>query len=153
MKKMADLQGFDATQVPPGSFDPLPPGRYPAVIVASEMKATKTGTGNYLEVVLEVIEGEHKGRRLWDRLNIKNPNAQAEQIAKATLSAICHAVGVLQPRDSSELHDLPLAVQVAVEQRDDTGQPRNVVRGYAKLTGPTVVDDDVASSAPPWKAE
>ena len=88
---MADLHGFDANQVKPTTdFVPLPAGKYLAVIVESEFKPTKSGNGSYLELTFEVIDGEHKGRKLWARLNLDNPNPTAVEIARAELSAICH---------------------------------------------------------------
>ena len=47
---MADLNGFDANNVPPSSFDVLPAGEYDVVIVASDKKATKDGRGWYLNL-------------------------------------------------------------------------------------------------------
>jgi len=39
---MANLNGFDANQVDPAAtFDPVPAGKYVAVITESEMKPTK----------------------------------------------------------------------------------------------------------------
>ena len=47
---MANLQGFDANTVEPADdLDPIPDGKYIAVITDSEMKPTKAGTGNYLQ--------------------------------------------------------------------------------------------------------
>ena len=46
---MADLNGFDANQVEPtGDFEPIPAGKYLAVITDSEMKPNKAGTGSLL---------------------------------------------------------------------------------------------------------
>ena len=43
---MADLQGFNANNVEPArDFEPIPAGKYMAMITASEMKANKAGTG------------------------------------------------------------------------------------------------------------
>ena len=55
---------------------------------------------------------EFKGRNLWARLNLDNPNEIAVKIARAELSALCRAVGVLEPKDSVELHNLPLVISV-----------------------------------------
>ncbi len=130
---MANLNGFDANAVDPNfTFDPVPAGKYTAVITASEMKPTKKGTGQYLELTFQIIEGEHKGRSLWARLNLDNPDATAVRIARAELSAICRAVGVLAPKDSVELHNLPLTIKVGVKNRDDNGEPTNVIKGYEK---------------------
>lgn len=125
---MANIN-FDATTVAPqAAFEALPAGWYLVAIVGSESKPTKAGTGEYLELTLEVLEGDYKGRKVFDRLNLDNPNAQAVEISKATLSAICHAVGVLQPKDSTELHNLPLLAKVSV--RDYQGEKQNEVKGY-----------------------
>ena len=51
---MANLNGFDATTVDPNvGFDPIPVGKYLAVVTDSVMKATKAGTGEYLELTFE----------------------------------------------------------------------------------------------------
>jgi len=69
---------FDANTVEPSTgFDPIPAGKYPAVIIESEMKTTKSGTGRYLELTFEVIDGEYHGRKVWARLNLENPNSTA----------------------------------------------------------------------------
>ena len=80
---MANLNGFDANTVDPATdFEPLPAGKYLAVITDSEMKPTKAGTGSYLQIVWELIDGDFKGRKLWSRLNLDNPNATAVEIAQ-----------------------------------------------------------------------
>ncbi len=128
---MADLRGFNANSVEPSdSFDPIPAGEYLCVITASEEKPTKAGTGSYLELEFEVIDGPYKGRKLWDRLNLNNPSEVAVKIARATLSALCRAIGVMEPRDSCEMHDLPLLVKVRIEKRSDNDEQSNVIKGY-----------------------
>ena len=124
---MAQLGGtFDATQVDPNQpHETLPPGDYRVQIVASEMRATKAGTGQYLFMEMEILDGAMAGKKLFDRLNLINPNRQAEEIAQRTLSAICHAVGRMQVSDSEELHFRPLAVKVVVDK-----EGYNQVKGY-----------------------
>jgi hypothetical protein len=130
---MANLNGFNANEVEPAvGFDPIPAGKYLAVITESGMKPTKSGSGNFLELTFQVLEGEFKGRLLWARLNLDNPNATTVKIARAELSAICRAIGVMVPKDSVELHNLPLVITVAHKKRQDTGEITNVIKGYAK---------------------
>jgi hypothetical protein len=107
---------FDATGIEPARpFDVLPPGRYVAQIVASEMRVTKDGMGQYLWLELDVLEGPCRGRKLFDRLNLVNGNPQTVEIAQRTLSAICHATGRMQVQDSEELHLIPLLADVRVQ--------------------------------------
>lgn len=156
---MADLNGFNATEVEPTtSFEPLPAGKYVAAITASEMKATKKGDGSYLQLEFTVLEGEYRGRKVWDRLCINHPNDLTQKIARGSLSAICRAVDVLQPGDSADLHNLPLVITVKCKKRDDvpgSGEITNEVKGYAAresgaASGPAR-QAPVDSNTPPWK--
>ena len=148
---MANLQGFNANEVDPATtFDPLPAGKYLAAITASEMKLTKSGVGNYLELTFQVIEGEYRNRILWARLNLDNPNPTTVKIAKAELSAICRAVGVMTPRDSQDLHNLPLQISVRLKKREDTGEMVNEVKGFAKKEAAAGQPQQAATSTPPW---
>ena len=148
---MANLHGFNAHDVDPAAdFEAIPAGKYLAVITESEMKPTKSGNGSYLEIVFQVLEGEYKGRLLWSRLNLDNPNELAVQIARGELSAICRAVGVMQPKDSIELHNLPLLVSVKCKRREDSGDVVNEIRGYAKKEATGGQPQQASSDVPPW---
>ncbi len=149
---MADLCGFDANDVEPSAdLEPIPAGKYQAVITESEMKPTKAGTGHYLQLTFQVIEGEYENRLLWARLNLNNPNATAVEIARAELSAICRAVGVMAPNDSTELHNLPLTISVKCRKRDDTGEITNEIKGYSPKEQTEVAAASGVASTPPWK--
>lgn len=150
------LDGFNAETVDPNTgFDPLPADNYTVVITGSEEKPTKAKTGSFLELKMEVIEGQYKGRLLFDRLNLNNPNQQAVDIAQATLSAICRAVGVMMPNDSSDLHDKPLSVKVVVKPVEGQYQASNEVKGYSPASDaastPKGNTSSGAASTPPWK--
>jgi hypothetical protein len=133
---MADLNGFDASQEEPAiTFDALPAGWYDVIITESDMEATKAGDGKFLKLKLQVVGGQFDGRTLFDRLNLDNPNAVAVQIARGTLSSICRAVNILTPKDSSQLHNLPLQAKVA--QKLYEGEMRNEVKGYKPKGGAT----------------
>jgi hypothetical protein len=128
---------FDATTVEPSKpIELLPPGRYVVQIVASEMRATKDGQGQYLWLELDVLEGEFQGRKLFDRLNLVNNNPTTVEIAQRTLSAICHATGRMQVQDSEELHLAPMTADVRVQQSKTEGYgPANTLR-YLPLERP-----------------
>lgn len=149
---MADLGGtFDSSSVEPsGSYEPLPAGKYKCVATSSDWKATRNGKGRYIEFAWEVIEGQYKGRLAWSRLNLENENQQAVEIARGELSAICKAVGVATPRDTSELHDKPCLVKLAVKNRADTGEPTNEVKGYEAIGKQATAATATAGSKPAW---
>jgi len=144
-----NLSGYDANDYEPSmDFSPIPAGKYRAAIVASEMRDTKRGDGQYLYLEIEILDGEHKGRKLFDRLNLVNPSEQAEEIAKRQLSSICRACGNMTPDDSGDLHDRPMTVSVGVENRSDTGEPANRVKGYSRPDGDRGAQERPADPAP-----
>ena len=129
---MANITGFDAAAIEPQSFEALPVGIYNAIIIASEWNQTRSGNGRYLKLTFQVYEGEYKGRQLFARLNLENPNTQTVEIARQQLSAICRAVGVLRPNDTCELHNLPLAIKVILTKNKMTDEVYNEIKDYRK---------------------
>ncbi len=165
---MANLNNYNANDYEPTvAFDPVPAGKYLACVTDSEMKATKKGDGNYLQLEFTVLEGEYKGRKVWDRLCINHPKGITQKIARGTLSAICRAVGVMQPGDSMELHNLPLIINVKCKKRQDTDEMTNEIKSYSAknpqqpaaqtsapqaATGQNNAPQNPANSAnPPWQ--
>jgi hypothetical protein len=136
-------QPFDANQVKPQEvFDPLPDGYYNARVINSEAKPTKDNESGYLALELEVIDGEYKGRKLFDNLNLWNKSAQATEIAQRQLSAYCHATGVIVINDSTQLHGIPVKVKVGTKS-DPGYDPRNVIKAVKHI------QDGAASAAMP----
>lgn len=139
--------GFNADEVPPSTgFDAIPQGKYKVVISESEEKPTKKGDGSYVQFTFTVIDGEYENRKLLARLNLNNPSDQAVGIARRDLSAICHAVGVKQIKDTSQLHDIPLIVRVTAKA-DDTGELRNDIKGYESANGTAMVNTKQPAAA------
>jgi hypothetical protein len=149
---MANLGNFDAHQVEPSvAFDPIPAGKYLAMVTESEMEPNKAGTGQFLKLVFQILEGEFKDRQIWARLNLNNPNELAVKIANAELSAICRAVGVMTPQDSVELHNLPMLIKVSCKKRDDTGEITNEIKGYEKREAASGKPQQAKTNTAPWR--
>lgn len=160
---MANLGGtFDATQVEPqGEYTPIPAGEYKVQIITSEMVATKAGDGQMLKLELEIMDGAQAGRKIFDRLNLDNPNATAVEIAQRQLSAICHAVGVLSVQDSEELHFKPMiAVIVVTPPKGEYGAGNNI-KTYKQIgeaapavkSGFTASKPAASGGGAPWKKQ
>ena len=156
------ILNFNANEVEPSrELEPIPAGKYVAVITDSEMKDTRAGTGRYLQLEFEITDGEFAGRKLWARLNIENQNAEAVRMARADLSAICRAVNVLTPNDSADLHNLPLVIKVHCRKDKNTGEITNDIRGYESKAAfkpepkqapasPATAQTPRVPSKPPW---
>lgn len=130
---MASLEGFDADQVPEQEeFRALPKDVYPGIATDSERKPTRAGTGEYIQFTFEVLDGKFKGRKLWARMNIKNPNPTAQDIGQRELKQFATAADVPRPTDSGELHNIPVLLHVDVEL-DDRQREVNVIKKYEPI--------------------
>lgn len=129
---MASLN-FDATTVEPQqTFSPIPAGLYAAQVIDSDVKSTKSGTGQYIQLTWQVLDGDFKGRLVFDRLNIRNQNATAEKIGQQQLSGLCHALGVLKVQDTAQLHGKPCRIKVSIRKDDQYGDS-NEIKGYEAI--------------------
>jgi hypothetical protein len=133
---MAMLPGaFDANNVEPQEdFTPVPAGEYPVIINDSEMKGTSTG-GQMLVLTLQIVDGQYKGRLVWDRLNLVNKNPKAVEIAQRPLSAICRAVGIMAVQDSAQLHNKPMIARVTYVEAQGQYGAKNEVKAYKAMSG------------------
>jgi len=147
---------FDVSlyEAPKSNFDPLPRGEYLAIVTENQMKATKSGTGEYLELVIQIVDGEFSGRKIWERLNIHNANEVAENIARAALKSISLACGIEAMSDTDMLNDFPFTIILDIDRKDPT---RNRVMGYkpAKAAPAPVARPTAIKAAPvaakPWE--
>ena len=154
-------QTFDANTIEPNvGFGVCPAGKHLSQIVASEMRPTKDGRGQYLFLELDILEGPFAGRKLFDRLNLVNDNPDTVDIATRTLSSICRATGQMQVKDSEQLHLIPLIADVRV--RPPKGQygesnsirylPRNAAAPAAAARAPAAYAGAPATATAPKMA-
>lgn len=116
------------------NFEPIPAGTYKLQVIESRLQETSTGSGEMLVLTLEVVEGQYQGRRIWDRLNIRNDSADAQRIAQRALADLCLQLGVSPLEDSEQLHFHPFMGRVTIVP-DRSGQygPSNRVRYNVNL--------------------
>ena len=152
---MAELN-FNANTVPPSdSIEAIPAGWYNAQIDQSEMKPTKDGSGAYLELRFSVLDSQYANRKVFTRLNLRNANPVAQEIAYKQLSAICHATGVLQVQDSQQLHGRPMKIKVSVRAASGDYEASNELKAFKNIdeqvNGP--VGAPAAQGGAPWAGQ
>ncbi len=119
---------FPTNSVPPQEdYDVLPPGKYPSLIETAEIKSTKAHTGHYIEIRMSVLDGPFKNRKIFDRINIDNPNAQCVEIGMRSLAALGLALGLQAIGDTAQLLNGIVVPHVKVKD----GQ--NEVRTYSSM--------------------
>ena len=153
---MSSINFNAAAVAPQQSFAPLPAGSYISQVSSSEIKPTKAGTGQMLNLTFDVIDGQYKGRKIFGRINIVNQNPEAERIGQSQLSALCHAIGVMQLNDTQQLHNKPVKIKVRVRV-DESGKydDSNDVTGFEAAPGVSASALSIPAAAPaapvaPW---
>ncbi len=107
---------FDANTVAPAAaMQAVPSGWYSVAIADAEVTLNDGGNGRRLAIEFTILEGQYKGRKIFDGFNIVHSNAQAQKIAQEQFSTICHATGVYQVADVSQLVNKTLQIKVDVE--------------------------------------
>lgn len=120
-------------------FEPLPPGEYAVVISEQKTKPNKAGTGEYLELTLVIEEGSSRGRRIWERLNLRNPSQKAVQIAREAVERIREVTGIA----ARSADDLVGGRMRVVTFNDDFGtKVKNYLPAKTK-PAPTTPDDEM----------
>lgn len=149
------------------SMEIMPPHWAVAVIDSSDIKPTSKAkeaqeyptpenaaskNDCYLQLTFKIVEGDHKGRNAWARLNIVNGNKVAQTIAEQELAAICDAIGhPRQVKDSATLHGKPMRIKIDVEKQEGRS-PSNVIKGYERLTASAATPSapGAAPATPAW---
>lgn len=155
---MAQFQ-FNAQGVAPaeGANGALPKGWYETVITDSEMKPTKDGNGQYLQLEHTIVApASFANRKVWARLNLQNQNQTAVEIAYGELSAICHAIGVMSFNDTTELHNRPMKIRLKVRKGNDDYDDSNEISSWKPQNHDCkLVESGGGGSAPqgqqPWQ--
>lgn len=146
---MANL-GIDTNQyerqAPQGG--PLPPGIYTMTVVRVTQKQTKDKTGVYEEVEFDVsAPAQFSNRKFWDRFNIINKSAQAQQIGREAIADLAKAAGIAGTiNDDQELMGRTVQARLLVKPSDNPQypEPKNECRKYYPV-GVNADDADRAS--------
>ena len=110
-----NLYGVDSTDSVEYDKQGLPVGNNQLVMVVGEEPA-KDDKGVVME--LEILDGDHKGRKGKVWILTKHENAKTANIAKQTLKRIADATGkAVSP--SAPLKGRVLRIDVAVQKKDD----------------------------------
>lgn len=125
---------FDITQIDPfvAGSAPLPSGTYANKITNMECRANRdASTGHNLWIERTIIEGEHKGRKFFENLNLWYKGADADKAAKTVeiaerqLSSIGHAVAVLSGGDLTLLAERPMLTELELQEAQPDKQNPN----------------------------
>jgi hypothetical protein len=131
-------------------MDVLPEAVYKLMIEKVEDKPNKLGTGHILALTIVVVDGQYKGRKLWENFNYANPNPQAVEIARGAMHALGLKLGIKEFTIPAILNK-PFFAKVIV--KTEPGKDDKIV-GRTEPTRKNVVDfgTDVSKLIPGQQA-
>jgi len=151
---------FDASSVPvtEKSFEVLPAGWYTASVTGADLKATKSGTGQYLRIEYTISGPSGAGRKVWSNYNVRNENPKAESIGREQLAELCRCVGLARVNDTDQLLGCNVSVKLKVREASNGYEAQNEVQAHKSLEGsappaPAAAAPKAAAKAgpkPPW---
>ncbi len=97
---------IDFSNVKENEFAPLPVGEYLLISDGAEVKETKNGTGEYINVKYKVLGPSNSGKFLFQMFNIKNDNKKATEIGLSQLKSYMKAAGIDTEQPLTSVHDL-----------------------------------------------
>lgn len=121
----------DAKNVP--SFELLPVGDYIVTFSKVEERTSKAGD-IYVSIMLDVIDGQYKGRKLFHTINLNHSKKEVRDIAKAEFTNIYVLTGNIRPRSYSELIGKVLKAHVKINPAKDGYEASNAIKGWNKAT-------------------
>lgn len=142
------------------SYEPVPPGWYTARIHSAEVKDTKAGNGQYIKMRYDIVGPSHQGRVIFGNLNIRNPNAKAEQIGRQQLGEMMRAIGLAEIQDTDQLIGGTCEIKLDIQAADGDYAARNEVRGWqhsgSAPAAPVIEKASAkpaatAAKSPPWR--
>ena len=115
------------------NFEPIPAGWYEVSISSTQLKQTKAGTGEYIALRYDVLGPDHKGRVVFGKLNIRNPNLKTQDIGIQQLGELMRAIGLASVDDTDQLIGGHLEVKVKISQTSGGCDLLNYVSGFKAI--------------------
>ena len=113
------------------SFEPIPDGKYVALIEESEVKTNRAGDGTYLNLRWRVVQGDYTNRVVFQNITLTHAVEKWQKAGEEDLQRLCDCLGMSAwPKDSNQLHEMPCLISVYIREQEGY-KPDNKVKGYA----------------------
>lgn len=96
----------------------LPEGDYVGHVEESEVTENKARTGDILKLTWLLDSEGFKGRKIWQRINVRHQTSEAQRIGQIELANVKAALGLssVQITDTLQLHGRPAGLRIKIEK-------------------------------------
>ncbi len=128
---MADLGNFNANEHEDMvDFDILPQGWYMVAITKDEQRDCKDGQSKGLNLEMTVLDGNFKGRKVFNWLNLWHVKQKVKAISEREFATICRAVNIINPRNSEQLQNVPFGIELKHKKSSYSGEMEAIIKAY-----------------------
>jgi len=133
-------------------FSLIPDGEFEFIVEKAELKQTKAKTGHYLNFTYSIVGDKYENRKVFDLINIDNPNEIAQRIGRGRLHKLAEACGCVEVDDSDLLIDKVFRGMLGVEKGTGGYEDKNVVKKFIPKGGskPEPASKEATGGANPW---
>ena len=145
---MSELD-FNPNAEPSQAFEPIPPGKYAAIIREADVKDTKNGDGKYLWLKWQLVDDPYSNRFVFANITMKNNSQQAVDIGAQQFAALWRAIGLAsQPAETSALNDGQCVLELKVKAATEKFNATNEVRAYLSFDAASASAAAATAAAP-----
>lgn len=137
--------------VPKSNFEPLPAGRYTAILWSDRKTISKNNSKNVvLNMTFKIIDGEYKGRTLFHKNNFLNVSPIASAMGQRELAEFAKSVDFkgsfvfdtaiekLNEPSLSEIYNKPLEIDVILDDNETYGIQNKITGFFPCSSAPSV---------------
>jgi hypothetical protein len=144
---------YDVANLPDDDFDnsPIPEGWYQAQVDSVEVKETKKGTGEYLNIRWKILGPKYANQGVWDMVIFRysGDSDKALKIGQAKMKKMLSALNVSKFNDTDQIMNRTAEIKVIIEESPGY-DPKNVIKNFRAMEGSAI--PQMPTSQPPRQA-
>ena len=100
----------------------------------AEDKETSSG-GEMVAATFVIVEGEHKGRKIWQNFNMVNKSEKAQNFGRRMIAGWARACGKPNAKNTDELLEKPFWAKLGIEKGTGQYKDKNTIASYLMPEG------------------
>jgi hypothetical protein len=126
-----DFGSLNLEEVTLDDYSNIPDGEYNVIIESAEAKPHADGHGKRLSFKVRLLDGQYRGRTLYDGLSVVHRNEMAQQIALRKLKTLIEVTGG-RAQKPSDLVGAECVARIGMSKGGNGYEPKNEVKAYKR---------------------
>jgi hypothetical protein len=132
---MAKFDWDNADYEAPQDFAIIPEGTEVRLKCTDAVDKETSSGGEMVAATFVVVEGEHKGRKIWTNFNTVNKSEKAQNFGRRMIAGWARACGKPNARSTDELLEKPFWAKLGVEKGTGQYKDKNTIASFLMPEG------------------